>query len=119
MKKTVVLGASLKEDSYANLTMHRLAARQIETIGIGLREGNVAGFPVYTGTPAIADVHTLSLYLNTKRQVPLTDYILSLHPKRVIFNPGTENGELFSILQKNGIEVMNACTLVMLATDQY
>ena len=51
MKKTVVLGASLKEDSYANLAMHRLAARQIETVGIGLREGIVAGFPVYTGTP--------------------------------------------------------------------
>ena len=119
MKRTVVLGASLNEDSYANLAMHRFAALQIETVGIGLKEGNVAGFPVYTGTPAIADVHTVSLYLNAKRQAPLTDYILSLHPKRVIFNPGTENRVLFSLLQKNEIEAINACTLVMLATDQY
>ncbi|MDZ7614510.1 MAG: CoA-binding protein [Flavobacteriaceae bacterium] len=114
-----MLGASLKEDTYAYLAMHRLAAKQIETIGIGLREGNVAGFPVFTGTPAIEDVHTLSLYINAKRQPPLTDYILSLNPKRVIFNPGTENKVLFSLLQKNGIEAMNACTLVMLATNQY
>lgn len=119
MKKTVILGASLKEDSYANMAMHRLAARQIETVGIGLREGIVAGFPVYTGTPEVVDVHTLSLYLNAKRQVPLADYILSLHPERVIFNPGTENKELFTLLEKNGIEAINACTLVMLATDQY
>lgn len=119
MKKTVVLGASLKEDSYANLAMHRLAARQIETVGIGPKEGTVAGFPVHTGTPDISDVHTLTLYLNAKRQPPLTDYILSLHPKRVIFNPGTENRELLTLLKKNGIEAINACTLVMLATDQY
>jgi hypothetical protein len=119
MKKTVVLGASLKDDSYANLAMHRLAARQIETVGIGLREGIVAGFPVYRGTPHVDEVHTLTLYLNAKRQAPLADYILSLHPKRVIFNPGTENRELFTLLEKNGIEAINACTLVMLATDQY
>lgn len=119
MKKTVVLGASLQEDSYSHLAMHRLAARQIETVGIGLREGIVAGFPVYTGTPHVGEVHTLTLYLNAKRQTPLTDYILSLQPRRVIFNPGTENRQLFTLLEKKGIEAINACTLVMLATDQY
>ena len=119
MKKTVVLGASLKEDSYANLAMHRLAARQIETVGIGMREGIVAGFPVYTGTPHIGDVHTLTLYLNAKRQAPITDYILSLHPKRIIFNPGAENPSFSDKAQQQGIEVLDACTLVMLSVGTY
>ncbi len=119
MKKTLVLGASKRLNSYANLAMHRLAEKGIESIGIGLEEGEVADIPIVTGTPELNDIHTITIYLNPKRQTPLIEYLISLHPKRIIFNPGTENSAIYPQLRAAGIEVEIACTLVLLATDQY
>jgi len=119
MKKTLVLGASKRQNSYANLALHHLAELGIESIGIGLEEGEVADIPIVTGTPMLDDIHTITVYLNPKRQAPLLEYIISLHPNRIIFNPGTENPAIYPKLRNAGIEVEIACTLVLLATDQY
>jgi predicted CoA-binding protein len=79
----------------------------------------VAGVPIHDETLDEKDVDTVTLYLNPDHQKMYYDYILSLHPKRIIFNPGTENDELASLAARNGIKTMEACTLVMLATGQY
>ncbi len=118
-KKTLVLGASLKPDRYSNLAIHRLTNKDIEVEAFGLKSGDVAGVSIDTQLIAYDNIDTITLYLNPKRQEAYYDYILSLKPKRVIFNPGTENPELINILQKNGIIAEVACTLVLLSTDQY
>jgi predicted CoA-binding protein len=119
MKKTLVLGASKRPDSYANLVLHRLSESKIDTVGIGLEAGKIDDIILLTGTPQLTDIHTITLYLNPKRQSALLDYMISLKPKRIIFNPGTENPNVYAELQKAGIEVEIACTLVLLATGQY
>ncbi|SHI69255.1 CoA-binding protein [Aquimarina spongiae] len=118
-KKTLVLGASLKTDRYSNLAIHRLVEHGHEVVAIGLKEGNVSGVAITKEPIVFKDVDTVTLYLNPRRQSVYYDYIISLHPNRVIFNPGTENPELYSQLQEVGIEVEVACTLVLLSTNQY
>ena len=119
MKKTLVFGASLKPNRYSYLAISRLVASNVETLAFGLREGNVSGVKISTSLDKIKDIHTITLYLNPKRQEEYYDDIISLAPKRVIFNPGTENPEFYKLLEKNGIEVDVACTLVLLGTNQY
>ena len=118
-KKTLVLGASLKRERYSNIATNRLVNHGHETVPVGLRAGQLAGQTILTGTPKVEEVDTVTLYLNPKRQVAYYDYILSLQPKRIIFNPGTENPELIALAQQAGIEAEIACTLVLLATDVY
>lgn len=119
MNKTLVFGASLKPQRYSNIAMVRLAAAGIDTLGFGLREGEVSGVEIKTTLSEFKDIHTITLYLNPKRQEAYYQDIIKLAPKRVIFNPGTENLEFYSILEQNGIEVEVACTLVLLGTGQY
>lgn len=118
-KKTLVLGASLKPERYANIAIHRLVQAGHPVKAIGLKKGNVAGVDIDTDLKAYEGIHTVTLYLNSKRQEAYYDYILSLNPERVVFNPGTENAEFYQILEKNNIENEVACTLVLLSTDQY
>ncbi|TBN04873.1 CoA-binding protein [Hyunsoonleella flava] len=118
-KKTLVLGASLKPNRYSNYAIHRLVANKVETVAFGLREGEVSGVSIDTNLMAYEDIDTVTLYLNPKRQVDYYDYIISLKPKRVIFNPGTENPELYKLLRENNISFEAACTLVLLSTNQY
>lgn len=118
-KKTLVLGASTNRNRYANIAMNRLASRNIQTVAIGLRKGEVAGIQIETEKLPFEDIDTVTLYLGPPRQEEYYDYIISLHPNRVIFNPGTENPEFFRLLKENGIEVEVACTLILLSTDQY
>lgn len=118
-KKTLVLGASLKTDRYSNLAIHRLVNSNQEVVAIGLRSGEVAGITIHTSLMTFGDIHTVTLYLNPTRQKQYYDYIIGLHPERVIFNPGTENLEFYDILQEAGINVEVACTLVLLSTNQY
>ncbi|EHQ01632.1 CoA-binding protein [Gillisia limnaea] len=118
-KKTLVLGASLNTSRYSNLAINRLVAYKHPVVAVGLRKGEVAGVPIATEKESFEEVDTVTLYLNPKRQVEYYDYILSLNPQRVIFNPGTENPELFELLKKNKIEFEVACTLIMLGTNQY
>jgi len=116
-KKTLVLGASLKPDRYSNIAIHRLVEKGIEVVAIGLRKGVIAGVPVENEKIAFKNIHTVTLYLNAKRQKDYYDYIISLNPKRVIFNPGTENEEFYHLLEENNINYEIACTLVLLRMD--
>ncbi|WP_034259040.1 CoA-binding protein [Altibacter lentus] len=119
MKHTLVLGASLNPSRYSNLAIHRLVTRGHTVEAVGLKEGEVAGVSITTQKEDFKDIDTVTLYLNPKRQEEYYNYILSLAPKRVIFNPGTENQEFYALLRRNGIEVEVACTLVLLGTNQY
>ena len=119
MKKTLVLGASLKPSRYSNLAVNRLLDNNVETEAFGLRKGHIRDVEVKTDFEDFQDIHTVTLYVGARRQSEYSDNILQLHPKRVIFNPGTENPELYKILEDNGIEVEVACTLVLLSTGQY
>lgn len=118
-KKTLVLGASMNPSRYSNIAIKRLMSNQQPTVAVGLRKGEVSGVSITNEEEDFEEVDTITLYLNPQRQKQYYDYILSLKPNRVIFNPGTENPELFSLLRKNNIEIEIACTLVMLATNQY
>lgn len=118
-KNTLVLGASKNPQRYSYLAMHKLKAHGHPVMAIGKREGSVNNIEIVTGTPPFKDVDTVTLYLNPINQKPYYDYIISLNPKRIIFNPGTENDELVSLAREKGIRVLDACTLVMLSTNQY
>ena len=119
MKKTLVLGASLKTDRYSNFAIHSLVEHNHEVVGVGLKEGVVAGVPILVGRPHIDNVDTVTLYLSANRQKEFYEYVLSIHPNRVIFNPGTTNNEFEDMLKKHNILFENSCTLVLLSTGQY
>ena len=120
MKKvTLVLGASLNPDRYSNRAIHSLRQHNKEVAAVGLRNGTVADVEIYTGTPEFEHIDTVTLYLNPQRQKEYYDYIINLQPRRVIFNPGTENMELIKLLKEQQIETEVACTLVLLSTSQY
>src|SRR5690606_1579201 len=97
----------------------RLKQSGHEVLAIGLKQGTINGVVIDTDLMPYKDVDTVTLYLNPKNQVAYYDYILSLSPKRVIFNPGTENSEFYNILKMNDIDFEVACTLVLLSTNQY
>lgn len=117
--KTLVLGASLKSNRYSNYAIQRLVANAHEVVAFGLKQGEVSGVKIDTKLIPYIGIHTVTLYLNPKRQKDYYDFIVSLNPKRVIFNPGTENSELYTILKANNIPFEVACTLVLLSTNQY
>lgn len=119
--KTVVLGATTNPTRYAYLATQRLLDSNIEVIPVGIRKGAAAGIPIRNDLPIIEDVHTITLYLNAEVQKGYYDYILSLKPQRVIFNPGTENTELYGILKRELPEtkIEIACTLVLLSIENY
>lgn len=118
-KKTLVLGASENPARYSYLALKRLLAHGHEVVAIGKKKGKVANVDIITELPAMDDIHTITLYLNPANQKQYYDYIVSLKPRRVIFNPGTENEELERKLAQRGTNTLEACTLVMLSTGQY
>lgn len=119
MKKTLVLGASTKPGRASRTAVQMLAERKIEVVPVGLRDGEISGVEIWKGKPEVENVHTVTLYLNPKRQEDFYEYILSLKPERIIFNPGTENGFFEKKANEEGVETVEACTLVMLATGQF
>jgi predicted CoA-binding protein len=118
-KKTLILGASQNPSRYSYLALKRLSAKNYPVVAIGKRKGKVDNIEIDIEQKPINDVDTITLYLNSNNQKQYYDYILSLHPKRIIFNPGAENYELETLASKNGIKTMEACTLVLLSTGQY
>ena len=116
---TLVLGASLNANRYSYQAIMSLKDHSIEVKAIGLKSGVVHGVNIVSSMEAFQNIHTVSLYLNPKRQEFYYDYVLELKPKRVIFNPGTENPEFFQKLKNSGIDIEVACTLVLLRTNQY
>jgi predicted CoA-binding protein len=118
-KNTLVFGASLNPDRYSNMAMHRLSENSIDVKAFGLKKGTVSGIEIDTNLVSYRNIHTVTLYVNPKRQEAYYDYILNLNPTRVIFNPGTENPEFYSLLSEASIHYEAACTLVLLSTSQY
>ncbi len=119
MKPTVVLGASNNPGRYSYMAVERLKRYNHKVYPVGIKKGEVAGEKIINDLPDIQGIHTVTLYLNSQRQKEYYDYILSLKPQRVIFNPGTENDELIEILNKNNIETVENCTLVMLSNNLF
>lgn len=118
-KKTLILGASYHPERYSFLAMNRLKANGHDVVGIGKHKGVVAGEEILTEAVPLSNIHTITLYLNPKHQQQYYNYILSLKPQRIIFNPGAENEELVQLAKQNNIQPVEACTLVMLSTNQY
>lgn len=118
-KKTLVLGASLKPERYSNIAINRLVNYNHEVKAFGLKAGEVNGITIDTKLIPYKDINTVTLYLNPKRQKVYYDYVIDLNPKRVIFNPGTENPEFYILLKQNNINFEEACTLVLLGTGQF
>jgi len=118
-KKTLVLGATTKPDRYAFKAINMLVEKGHTVLAIGQNTGEVAGVKIYTKAIPVKNVDTVTLYLNPTRQRDYYNYIIEAQPKRVVFNPGTENPELYQLLELNNIKAEVACTLVLLATNQY
>jgi predicted CoA-binding protein len=118
-KKTVVIGASSNPERYAYKATIALQAKGHEVIPVGIKDGNINGLDIFKGQPNVEDVDTVTLYVGPKNQTEWMDYVISIKPKRVVFNPGTENPAFEQILQKNNIETIEACTLVMLSIGNY
>jgi len=118
-KKTVVFGASGNPSRYSHLAIQRLRQHGHPVVAIGRKAAMVADVPVTTDKNTSEGVDTVTLYLNQDHQKEYYDYILSLNPKRIIFNPGAENDELAKMAMEKNIQPMEACTLVLLSTGQY
>ena len=119
MKKTLVLGASDNPARYSFRAMHMLKNHGHEVVPVGIRKGEVAGMAIHTDRPQATNVDTVTLYVGPQNQPDWYDYILDLQPKRILFNPGTENPELERLAQQRGIQTEEACTLVLLSIGQY
>lgn len=118
-KKTLVLGASPNPARYSYLAINKLREKGHEVIAIGKHEGKVNDVEINAEEMPIENLDTVTLYLNPNNQKAYYNYILSLKPKRIIFNPGAENAELASLAKENHIFTQEACTLVLLSTGQY
>ncbi|HLW63450.1 MAG TPA: CoA-binding protein [Flavobacterium sp.] len=116
---TLVIGASENTERYANKAIRMLLKHNQKVKAFGIRGGEVEGVEIEKLPIHWGDIDTVTLYLNPKRQVPYYDYFISLKPRRVIFNPGTENPELQALLKENNIDFEESCTLVLLSTEQY
>ena len=117
--KTLILGATNNPQRYAYLAANRLVEAGHEIVNIGIKKGDLAGVPILSATEPLPDIHTITLYLGPKSQAQYYEYIMQTKPKRLIFNPGTENHELFAMAKAHGIEPIEACTLVLLSTGQF
>lgn len=118
-KKTIVLGATPDPTRFAYKAAHMLNRYGHDIIPVGMKKGEVAGKAIENNNPAISDVDTITLYVGTRNLPPLFDYIIGLKPKRIIFNPGTENDDLIRMAEERGIEAVLGCTLVMLSVGSY
>lgn len=120
-KKTVIIGATPNPTRYAYTAAHLLAEYQHPIVPVGIKSGTVAEQKILDlrTRPAIADVDTVTLYIGPRHQPEWYDYILDLRPRRIVFNPGTENRELYQRATQQGIEATEACTLVMLRAGTY
>jgi predicted CoA-binding protein len=118
-KKTIVLGASANPARYSNLAVKKLSAYKHPVIAIGRRKGSIGEVEINVGEIPVEGIDTITLYLNAFNQKQYYNYILSLKPRRIIFNPGAENEELAVLAEQQGIKAQEACTLVLLSTGQY
>ncbi|MES2567023.1 MAG: CoA-binding protein [Bacteroidota bacterium] len=118
-KPTVVIGASPSPERYSHKATFSLHKHGHTVYPVGIRKGKIHDMEIITDKPAIEDVDTVTLYVGPAHQHAWIDYIISLNPKRIIFNPGTENADFESLAESKGIETLQACTLVMLSIKEY
>lgn len=119
IKKTLIIGATTNADRYAYTAAHMLTAKGHTIVNIGIKQGEVAGVKIEKPEIPYNNIDTITLYIGPALQHQYYNYIVDTKPRRVIFNPGTENKELTKLLIKHNIESIQACTLVMLSTGQY
>lgn len=121
MKKTVIVGATPNPSRYAYLAAHMLTEYGHEIVPLGVKKGSVADKEIMNirNKPAVDDVDTITLYIGPQHQPEWYAYLLEMKPRRIIFNPGTENTEFAQLAEDQGAEVLEACTLVLLRSRQY
>jgi len=117
--KTALIGASTNPERYAHKATISLQKHGHEVVLLGIKQGEVNGNTIVTNKPLLTDIDTVTLYIGPQHQAEWTNYLLALKPRRIIFNPGTENEELEKIAQKAGIETIEGCTLVMLSIGTF
>ena len=113
------MGASTNENRFSNKCIRELLKHGFPVEALGLREGSVEGIPIKTGKPELKGIHTVTLYIGAPKQPPYYQYIIDMAPVRVIFNPGTENPEFENVLENAGIEVLSACSIIMLHEGEF
>ncbi len=117
--KVLIFGSSTNPERYSYKASEMLLQYGHEIVQVGRREGHANDHPILAGHPKVDQIDTLTLYMNPTALLEHQDYLIGLEAKRVIFNPGTESAELAKAFKENGSEVLNACTLVMLRTNQF
>lgn len=118
-KPTVVIGASPNTDRYSYKATISLQKHEHTVYPLGIRNGKINDLDIIIDKPALENIDTVTLYVGIDHQGPWMDYIFSLKPKRIIFNPGTENPEFEALAESKGIEAIEACTLVLLSIKEY
>jgi hypothetical protein len=118
-KKTLVLGASINPERFSYMAVRKLRYGNIPVVAVGLREGEISGVRIEKPFPKFSDIHTVTIYIGPKNLMAYYDYIIGLKPQRVIFNPGTESPVFAEMLAGEGIEVVHACTLIMISNNLY
>lgn len=118
-KPTVIIGASPNQERYSYKATVKLKNYGHSVYPLGIRAGNIEGETIITDKPPLKNIDTVTMYVGAQNQAAWYDYVLSLQPKRLVFNPGTENPELVKLASEKGIECVEACTLVMLSIGNY
>ena len=119
VKTTLVIGASVKPNRFSNIAVRNLLQHKIPVFAIGLREDEIYGVLIKKPFPQLENIDTVTMYIGVKNQPDYYNYILQLKPRRVIFNPGTENPDFERSLSEQGVEVVEGCTLIMLSDGTY
>lgn len=119
MENILVLGATPNEERYAYKACQLLQTKGYNVVPVGIKEGNLVGKKIITNKDIQTNIHTITMYVSEANQKNWYNYILTTKPKRIIFNPGTENAELEKLAKEEGIETEQACTLVLLSTNQF
>ena len=118
-KTTLILGATPNPNRYAYIAAERLVRHGHAIVPVGIKEGAVQGSTILHGKPDVGEIDTVTLYVGPQHQPEYYDWLIRVAPRRIIFNPGTENPELSRLARENGIETVTGCTLVMLAGGSY
>jgi len=119
IRKTLVLGASTNPNRYSYFAIERLTANKHEVRAVGKKEGEIFGVKIYAVNKIFSNIDTVTVYLNAKNQEEFYKYIIDLKPRRVLFNPGTENPFFEQLLTENNVAFERACTLVLLSIGEY
>lgn len=121
MKKTLVVGATANPGRYAFMAARMLSDYGHEFVPIGIKKETVLGKEILDlrEKPALTDIDTITLYIGPQNQPEWYEYLLNLKPRRIIFNPGTENETFEKLAEDQNVEVVQGCTLVMLRSNQF